>query len=66
MKNLRRERERESVCVCVSYQPLGLADVIVRPIVVHRWLALSVLPIPLLDGSELRGRPPLTHHLPSL
>jgi hypothetical protein len=31
----------------ISYQPLGLVDVTVRPIVVHRHLALSIEPIPL-------------------
>jgi hypothetical protein len=40
-KNLRKEKKS------VSYQPLGLADVTICPIVVHRWLDLSVLPVPL-------------------
>jgi hypothetical protein len=30
----------------VLYQPLGLADVPVHPIVVHRWLGLLVLLVP--------------------
>jgi hypothetical protein len=60
MKNLRKERKS------VSYQPLGLADMTVHPVVVHQWLALSVLSVPLGDGSELRERPPLAHRVPSL
>jgi hypothetical protein len=39
MKNLQKERK------IVSYKHLGLADVIVHPVVVHQRLALSVLPI---------------------
>jgi hypothetical protein len=38
-KNLQEERK------IVSYPPLGLVDVIVHPVVVHQWLALSVLPV---------------------
>jgi hypothetical protein len=39
MKNLLEERK------IVSYLPLGLVDMTVCPVVVHRRLALSVLPI---------------------
>jgi hypothetical protein len=39
-KNLRKERKS------VSYQPLGLVDMTVHPVLVHRQLALSVLPVP--------------------
>jgi hypothetical protein len=39
MKNLRKERKS------VSYQPLGLADMTVRLIVVHQRFALLVLPV---------------------
>jgi hypothetical protein len=59
-KNLRKERN------IISYQPLGLADVTVRVIVVHQRLAPSVVPIFLREGSELHGRPPLEHRVPSL
>jgi hypothetical protein len=45
---------------------MGLADMTVRPIVVHRHLALLVVPVPLYDGYELRGRPPLAHRIPGL
>jgi hypothetical protein len=37
------QREREKVRVCVTYQPMSLAYVTVRPIVVHQRLALLVL-----------------------
>jgi hypothetical protein len=37
MKNLWKERN------IVSYQPLGLMDVTIRPMVLHRRLSLSVL-----------------------
>jgi hypothetical protein len=40
MKNIWNEKKN------VSYQPLGLADMTVHHIVVHHWLALSVLPVP--------------------
>jgi hypothetical protein len=60
MKNLREERK------IVSYLPLCLADVTVRPIMVHRQLALSVLSVLLWDGSELCGRSLLAHRVPGL
>jgi hypothetical protein len=41
MENLGIERKS------ILYQPLGLADVTVHPIVVHQCLALSVVPVPL-------------------
>jgi hypothetical protein len=41
MKNLRKERKS------LSYQSLNLADVNVCPVVVHRRLAPSVVPVPL-------------------
>jgi hypothetical protein len=40
MKNLQKERKS------VSYQPLGLTNMTVGSVVVHRWLALSVLSVP--------------------
>jgi hypothetical protein len=55
-----RMRER------VSYHPMGLADVIVCAVVVHRCLALSVVPVSLREGSELLERPPLAHGIPVL
>jgi hypothetical protein len=60
MKNLRKERKS------VSYQPLGFADLTARPVVVHWWLALSILSVPQWDGFELLRRPPLTHRVPNL
>jgi hypothetical protein len=60
MKNLWKERKSE------SYQPLGIADMTIRPVVVHHCLALSIVPILLWDGSELRGCPPLAHRIPGL
>jgi hypothetical protein len=39
MKNLQKERK------IVSYPPLGLVDVTVRPVVVHQLIALSVQPV---------------------
>jgi hypothetical protein len=59
-KNLRKERR------IVSYPPLGLADMTVRPVVVHQRLALSVLLVPHWDGFELLGCPPLTYRVTSL
>jgi hypothetical protein len=55
MKNLWKERKS------LSYQSLNLADVNVCPVVVHRRLAPSVVPVPLYEGYELRGHPPLAH-----
>jgi hypothetical protein len=52
-----RTRER------VSNHPLGLADAIIYIVVVHQHLALSVVPIPLWEGSELLACPPLTHRI---
>jgi hypothetical protein len=49
--------------VRVSYHPLCLADMTIRAIVVHRCLAQ---PVPLRDGSKLRGRPPPTRPVPGL
>jgi hypothetical protein len=60
MKNLWNERKS------ISYQLLGLMDVTVHPIVVHRRLAPSVVPVLLQEGSELHGCPPLAHRIPSL
>jgi hypothetical protein len=60
MKNLWKERKS------ISYQSLGLAGMTIRPVVVHRCLAPSVVPVPLRGGSELRGRQPLAHHIPGL
>jgi hypothetical protein len=60
VKNIWEERK------IISYPPLGLADVIVHPVVVHRQLALSVQPVLHWDGSELWWRPLLGHHVPSL
>jgi hypothetical protein len=40
--------------------------VTIHPIVVHQLLALSIQSVLLYDGSELRGRPPLAHRIPSL
>jgi hypothetical protein len=50
----------------LSYHPLRLADVFIHTIVVHRRLALPVLPVSLWHGSELIGCPVATEPVPGL
>jgi hypothetical protein len=45
---------------------VGLADVTIRPVAVHRHLAPSIVLILLQEGSELQRRTPLIHRVPDL